>query len=96
MANIQFQLRRGTDSEWTSANPVLANGEPGFDRTQNLLKIGDGITSWTSLAYLGHSALGGFPISISGLSDGDVLVFDQVGGSWVNKSQSDLIDGGVY
>ena len=96
MANIQFQLRRGADSEWTSANPVLANGEPGFDRTQNLLKIGDGITSWSSLAYLGHDALGGFPVSITGLSDGDVLVFDQVGGSWINKRQTDLVDGGVY
>lgn len=96
MANIQFQLRRGSTAEWVSVDPVLASGEPGFEIDTGLLKIGDGITSWTSLAYLGFSAIGGFPVVVSSLSDGDVLVFNQAGGSWVNKIQSDLVDGGEY
>lgn len=96
MANIQFQLRRGSTAEWESVDPILASGEPGFEIDTGLLKIGDGITSWTSLAYLGLSAVGGFPVSISSLSDGDVLVFSQAGSSWVNKSQSELVDGGVF
>lgn len=47
----QIQLRRGTAAEWTSANPVLASGEPGFEMDTGLFKLGDGITPWNSLRY---------------------------------------------
>lgn len=48
---VQIQLRRGTASEWTSANPVLANGELGVETDTSKYKIGDGTTAWTSLGY---------------------------------------------
>ena len=44
-----IKLRRGTSSEWSSANPTLDNGEPGFDSTSRILKIGDSTNSWSSL-----------------------------------------------
>lgn len=47
----RIQLRRGTASEWTDANPTLAEGEPGFETDTGLIKIGDGSTVWTSLDY---------------------------------------------
>lgn len=47
--NDLITFRKGTASQWTSADPVLASGEPGFDITNNLLKIGDGITTWLNL-----------------------------------------------
>lgn len=47
-----IQIRRGTASEWSSANPVLANGEIGFISDENKIKIGDGTTSFSSLNYL--------------------------------------------
>jgi hypothetical protein len=47
----QFQFRRGTASQWTSANPTLAAGELGFETNTGKAKIGDGSTAWTSLAY---------------------------------------------
>jgi len=47
-----IQLRRGTAAEWSSANPVLANGEIAFDTTNNDLYIGDGVTQWSSLTPL--------------------------------------------
>lgn len=47
--NSLLQFRKGTDSEWESINPVLASGEPGWDVTNNLLKIGNGIDSWNEL-----------------------------------------------
>ena len=50
MAN-RIQLRRGNTSEWTNANPILAQGEVGIDLDQNRVKIGDGSTPWNSLAY---------------------------------------------
>lgn len=48
---VQMQFRRGTTSEWSSANPVLAAGELGLDTTLNKFKIGDGTTAWNSLGY---------------------------------------------
>jgi hypothetical protein len=49
MAKIKF--RRDTAAAWTEANPVLAQGEPGFEHDTGLLKIGDGATAWTNLDY---------------------------------------------
>lgn len=48
-ANVDLLFRRGLNSEWESNNPVLASGEPGWDVTNNLLKIGNGIDSWNEL-----------------------------------------------
>lgn len=48
---VQMQFRRGTTSEWSSANPVLAAGELGLDTTLSKFKIGDGTTAWNSLGY---------------------------------------------
>lgn len=56
--NTKIQLRRGTASLWTSGNPILAQGEIGFETNTGKFKIGpDGITAWNSLPYAGGSAL---------------------------------------
>jgi hypothetical protein len=47
----KIQIRRDTASNWTSTNPTLASGEIGFETNTNKLKIGNGSTAWTSLAY---------------------------------------------
>ncbi len=47
----QIQMRRGTAAQWTSANPTLALGEFGYETDTDKLKIGDGATAWTALAY---------------------------------------------
>ncbi len=47
--NNLWQIRKGTSSEWSNVNPILSSGEPGFDYTINILKIGDGITPWSGL-----------------------------------------------
>ena len=51
-----FQFRRGLAANWTKNNPVLAAGEPGFERDTYKLKIGDGVTAWNDLAYFGGTA----------------------------------------
>ncbi len=51
-----IQLRRGTASQWTTANPTLAAGEIGLETDTGKIKLGDGSTSWTSLAYRDFSA----------------------------------------
>ena len=47
-----IQIRRDTASNWTSANPILAQGEMGAETDTSKIKIGDGTTAWASLGYL--------------------------------------------
>jgi hypothetical protein len=51
MADI-IQIRRDTAANWTSANPILAQGELGLETDTDKFKVGDGSTAWTSLGYL--------------------------------------------
>jgi hypothetical protein len=48
---VRQQQRRGTATQWTSANPILAAGEIGFETDTNKFKIGDGTNRWASLTY---------------------------------------------
>jgi hypothetical protein len=58
MATIQ--KRRGTAAQWTTANPVLAAGEEGFESDTRKSKVGDGVTAWITLPY---TAAGGGAVS---------------------------------
>ncbi len=72
----RMQQRRGTAAQWTSANPVLAAGEIGFEIDTNKFKMGDGINQWADLGYfLDETALGGsfddyVPLTEKGAADG--------------------------
>jgi hypothetical protein len=55
--NIQF--RKGTASQWNNNNPILASGEPGYDLTNSIFKIGDGVHSWTELTSLSNRTIRG-------------------------------------
>jgi hypothetical protein len=50
-ATITIKHRRGTASQWTTANTILGAGEVGFETDTGQFKIGDGTTAWTTLAY---------------------------------------------
>jgi hypothetical protein len=58
---INIQLRRGTATEWSTANPTLAVAEMGIETDTDQFKIGDGTTAWTSLAYGGIAGPSGDP-----------------------------------
>lgn len=47
-----IQNKTGTAAAWTSANPILAKGEIGVEIDTAKVKVGDGVTSWTNLAYI--------------------------------------------
>lgn len=49
--------RRGTASEWTTANPVLRDGEIGWIRGTVTFKIGDGVSHWVDLPIFNGSAM---------------------------------------
>ena len=48
---VKIQFRRDTAANWTSANPVLSQGEVGYEYDTGRFKVGTGSASWTSLAY---------------------------------------------
>ncbi|CAB4133292.1 hypothetical protein UFOVP257_119 [uncultured Caudovirales phage] len=67
MAN-RIQLRRDTTSNWENINPVLADGEPGYDIVTNEIRIGDGSTAWSGLS--GNVISGGGGGTVSTLTNG--------------------------
>jgi hypothetical protein len=63
---IQIQLRRGTASQWSSTNPILAIAEMGIETDTKQFKLGDGTTRWNALEYGGiQGDQGNFTISAS-------------------------------
>ena len=44
-------LRQDIAENWTENNPTLLSGEFGFETDTNLLKLGNGIDPWITLAY---------------------------------------------
>lgn len=48
-----FQVKRANKETWTRINPILAPGEPGCELDTHLLKMGDGVTDWQNLPYVG-------------------------------------------
>ena len=53
MSFIQLQFRRGNASQWTIADPILADGELAIESDTSKFKIGNGIAVWNQLPYGG-------------------------------------------
>jgi len=49
--SVQIKLRRATQSEWSSLNPVLLDGEIVVETDTRRVKIGDGVALYDSLSY---------------------------------------------
>jgi hypothetical protein len=54
----KIQLRRDTAANWTAANPILAQGEVGYEIDTSKDKVGDGVTAWNSRPYTGVATAG--------------------------------------
>lgn len=86
----KIQIRRGTATQWTTANPTLSAGEWGLETNTGKVKLGDGSTAWTSLAYFGNlEALDNVgDVVITSATTGQVLQFN--GTNWVNVTLNTL------
>jgi len=71
---VTIALRRDTAADWTSADPILAEGEVGLELDTGKFKVGDGIAVWSSRPYFtgGSLSTGGVPVT------GQVSVFSGV------------------
>lgn len=54
----RMQQRRGTAAQWAAANPVLTDGEVGYEKDTGVVKVGNGTSNWNQLSpILGSSYL---------------------------------------
>lgn len=58
---VQIQLRRGSAAEWSTVNPILAQGEVGIELESDRFKIGNGVDRWNDLRYNGFVGHGSDP-----------------------------------
>jgi hypothetical protein len=54
-----IQHKRGTSTNWTTSNPILAIGEIGYETDTGKFKIGDGTSVWSDLDYFEAGAVSG-------------------------------------
>ena len=58
-------IRRDLAASWVSTNPILGDGEMGYEKDTGKMKIGDGIHNWNTLSYFGNIPAtffdGGYP-----------------------------------
>ncbi|TNE66842.1 MAG: hypothetical protein EP336_09505 [Rhodobacteraceae bacterium] len=48
----RLKIRRGSALQWQTVNPILASGELGYELDTKRLRIGDGVSSFTSLPFI--------------------------------------------
>lgn len=48
---VPIQTRRGTAAQWSSVNPILADGEQGLETDTLRVKFGNGVDHWNDLSY---------------------------------------------
>ena len=71
----RMQQRRGTEAQWTAANPTLAAGEIGFETDTSKFKIGTGSNAWNTLAYFANNTAletllaGDYPATLDTLNE---------------------------
>lgn len=56
MLKARIQLKKDTREAWRINNPVLLDGEAGYESDTNLMKVGDGIHRWLELDYTNSGA----------------------------------------
>lgn len=54
-ARQHIQIRRDTAANWTAVNPILKDGELGYETGVRRLKVGNGTTAWSGLQYVTSS-----------------------------------------
>lgn len=75
--SVRIQMRRGTTSEWNSADPILNEGEIGYNSTLASFKIGDGSTIWSELDYY-QAAADITPVEIGAIASTEKNAIDGV------------------
>lgn len=93
---IRIQVRRDNAATWSAANPVLAEGETGYELDTGFSKIGNGATAWNSLAYIsGGGGGGGDVVGPTSSTDKAVARFNLLTGKLLQDSLVVIADDGA-
>jgi hypothetical protein len=78
-ARQHILFRRDSAANWTAQNPVLLDGEPGYETDTRKMKVGNGVTAWNALPYSagGGSLEGLSDVNAIGKADGSVIYYNQ-------------------
>ena len=56
MLKARIRLKKDPSEAWRINNPVLLDGEAGYESDTNLMKVGDGVHRWLELDYTNSGA----------------------------------------
>ena len=93
-SKTKIQLRRGTSAEWNAssvAGTILGKGEPGYDTSSGVLKVGNGTGVWNSLSAITGGGGGGG----GGISNVVEDTTPQLGGN-LDMNSKDLTGNGDF
>ncbi len=93
-SKTRIQLRRGTSAEWntsSAAGNILGKGEPGYDTSSGVLKVGDGTKTWNQLSAISGGGGGGG----GGISNVVEDTTPQLGGN-LDMNSKDLTGNGDF
>lgn len=82
--NVKVKQRTDTESNWTSKNPVLLDGEHGYVKGSGKYKIGDGTKKWSELSYY-ESLNTTDKTKLDGIAAGATKVTDSTVAGWGYK-----------
>lgn len=85
--SLKIQLRRGSSYQWSTANPILSEGEMGFETDTNKIKIGDGVKRWVQLSYFAGSGSG------LAINAGTALIYDSTTNTLSLDAPAVILDG---
>lgn len=77
--STQILFRRALAEVAAANNPILADGEPGYEQDTGLFKIGDGITHWVDLPAINGDGGGGGGVT---LPNGSMVMVEKAGINW--------------
>lgn len=83
----EIRIRRGTAASADVSNPILRDGEPGWEKDTKVFKIGDGVTPWNDLEQIGGTLGNLNDVAIVDAPvDKQVLGYDGTVGKWTPQS----------
>lgn len=86
-----IQHKRGTSERWAELNPVLSEGEIGYDTTVKKAKIGDGVTAWVDLPFMAGG--GSEPVDAYTKAETDDLLATKANVTDLSTKQDTLVSG---
>jgi len=98
---VQIQLRRGTATQWSTANPIIAEGELCIELDTKKFKVGDGVNHWNDIPYTENKntlANMATDVDITDLDDGSLLIYKTNINKWKASTTLDQqdVDAGEY